>query len=136
MNQRVEKAIASFDQGNNCSISVFSGFWDLYGLTDVQGRRCACGFGGGVGGRRELCGAVSGMVLAGSLAMEDITNLEEKQQVMDTVSAMLAAFEAEYGTVVCTPLRDAAKACPIEGERECTRYVRSCAQIIVDTFGL
>jgi len=60
---RVEKAVALFEEGYNCSQAVFMAYSDRYGIDTVTAAKLATSFGGGMGRLREVCGAVSGMFL-------------------------------------------------------------------------
>lgn len=57
---RGEKAKEYFLQGYNCSQSVAMAFSDLIGMDEAQIARAVCGFGGGIGRMREVCGTISG----------------------------------------------------------------------------
>ena len=53
-----------FKQGLNCTECVLKTFMDMYDVNLPDEVLCmATGFGGGMGGLREVCGAFSGMVL-------------------------------------------------------------------------
>ena len=65
-----EKALENFLNGYNCSQAVVVAFCDVTGMTPEYAARLASSFGGGVGRMRELCGAVSGMLLV-SVSMRD-----------------------------------------------------------------
>ena len=58
--ERIEKAVALFKEGYNCSQSVVAAYADLYGFTSEQALRMAASFGGGIGRMRETCGAACG----------------------------------------------------------------------------
>ena len=64
MSERSEKAEALFKSGYNCSQSVFAAYADIFGIDTETALKISCGLGGGCGRQRELCGAVSGAVLA------------------------------------------------------------------------
>jgi C_GCAxxG_C_C family probable redox protein len=59
-----ENASAHFKQGYNCSQSVFAALAPELGLDEATALKIASGFGGGVGRSGEVCGAVSGAVMA------------------------------------------------------------------------
>lgn len=66
--QRVDKAVALFKQGFNCSQSVFAACADLYGINDeALALRLSASFGGGIGRMRQTCGAACGMFLLAGL---------------------------------------------------------------------
>ena len=68
-----EKAKELFLSGCNCSQSVFCAWADELGFDEKTAMKLSCGFGGGVGRLREICGAVSGaaMVLSMRFSGED-----------------------------------------------------------------
>ena len=56
-----------FLDGYNCAQAVAVAYCDLTGLTPDFSARMASSFGGGMGRRREVCGAVSGMFMVARL---------------------------------------------------------------------
>lgn len=101
-----EKARALFLRGYNCAQSVFGAFAEDMGLSEQQAVRMACGFGGGLGGRREMCGAASGMVMVyGALRGYDTPgDLELKAAHYAEVRSIVEAFEQRFGTASCRKL--------------------------------
>ena len=65
--ERIERAVALFNSGFNCSQSVVAAFADMYGFTEEQALRMSASFGAGIGRMREMCGAASGMILLAGL---------------------------------------------------------------------
>lgn len=59
--ERIQKAVALFKEGYNCSQSVVGAYADMYGFTFEQALHMAASFGGGIGRMREICGAACGM---------------------------------------------------------------------------
>ena len=64
---RIERAVALFKSGYNCSQAVVAAFADLYGFTDEQAFKMAASFGGGIGRMRQTCGAACGLFLVAGL---------------------------------------------------------------------
>ena len=58
--ERIQKAVALFKEGYNCSQSVVGAYADMYGFTFEQALHMAASFGGGIGRMREICGAACG----------------------------------------------------------------------------
>ena len=58
--QKIEKARDLFLAGYNCAQAVAAAFAEEAGMTEEQMLRLSGGFGGGMGGLRLVCGAVSG----------------------------------------------------------------------------
>lgn len=67
MSQRGQKAYDYFMNGYNCTQSVLLAFSDLTGLDDETASLIASGFGGGIGRTRNVCGTVTGMLMAANL---------------------------------------------------------------------
>ena len=63
MGAKAERAKTLFQQGYNCAQSVAVAFAPEMGLSEETAARLASAFGGGMGRMREVCGAVSGMLL-------------------------------------------------------------------------
>jgi C_GCAxxG_C_C family probable redox protein len=64
MKTKSEAALEKFFSGYNCAQSVLFAFCGDLDLDKDLALRMASGFGGGMGGRQEVCGAVSGGVIA------------------------------------------------------------------------
>ena len=65
--KRIEKAVALFKEGFNCSQSVVAAFADQYGFTREQALKMSASFGGGIGRMRETCGAACGLFMLAGL---------------------------------------------------------------------
>lgn len=57
---RSEKSLEYFNKGFNCAQSVIISFSDILDIEEENALRIASGFGGGMGGMQETCGAVTG----------------------------------------------------------------------------
>jgi len=57
---RIEQSVERFRAGHTCSQAVFSVYGSVLGLNEETALRIACPFGGGMGRRAEVCGAVTG----------------------------------------------------------------------------
>ena len=105
--QRVDKAVALFKQGFNCSQSVFAACADLYGINDeALALRLSASFGGGIGRMRQTCGAACGVFLLtglhnGSAIPHDA---DGKKQNYALVQDLAAQFKAENGSLICAEL--------------------------------
>lgn len=67
MNTLAEIAVAKFTEGYNCSQSVLYACHGRLGLDPSASLKLACGFGDGIGRCQEICGALSGGIMALSL---------------------------------------------------------------------
>ena len=105
--ERVEKAVALFKQGFNCSQAVFAACADLYGISDQSlALRLSASFGGGIGRMRQTCGAACGMFLLAGLQNGSATvgDAEGKKQNYALVQDLAAQFQAENGSMICAEL--------------------------------
>ena len=64
---RGAKAAELFVEGYNCAQAIAVAFSDVTGLDEDFSARMASSFGGGMGRMREVCGAVSGMLMVAGL---------------------------------------------------------------------
>ena len=76
---RSEKAAEFFLSGYNCAQSVAMAFAKELGMEEKTAAKIASGFGGGFGRQREVCGAVSGMVMVASYLYGYDTPNQEQQ---------------------------------------------------------
>ena len=133
-------AVDLFVQGYNCAQAVAAAFGDLTGLDEKTAARMASCFGGGMGRMREVCGAVSGMLMvAGVLyGYDDPKATREKRELYAQVQAMAGQFRQELGSIVC---RDLLKNPPSDPNptprtaefyknRPCARMVETAARIM------
>ena len=101
-----EKARELFRRGANCAQAVLGAFAEECGLTEEEAFKIASGFGGGISRLREVCGAVSGMVLVANFicGQSDITDKTAKDAHYAKVRELTDAFQKETGSVVCREL--------------------------------
>jgi C_GCAxxG_C_C family probable redox protein len=106
--ERIEKAIALFKEGYNCSQSVAMAFADLYGIGEEQMSMIAASFGGGIGRMRETCGAACGMFLLCGLETHPegmkYPSAELKKRNYEEVQRLAARFKEENGALLCKEL--------------------------------
>ena len=105
------RAKENFLNGYNCCQAVFLACTDELGLDTETRAKIASSFGGGMGGMRQVCGAVSGMVLVlGDLCgYQDPTDAAGKQALYALVQQMCGSFEASEGSLICRDLLGLAK---------------------------
>ena len=147
LNGRVERAVENFMAGYGCCQSVVAAFADLYGLDELQAKKIAAGFGGGVGRLRMMCGAVSGIVMLVGLdcGQTEGSDRDGKSACYKVVQQLLAQSEAENGSLICAEIlglkgHEKAQcsyvASPRTAEyyktRPCAAKVESAARILAD----
>ena len=98
-----ENAFENFGSGLNCAESVFlSGLKNLESELDPGLVKVASGFGGGVGGtREEICGVLTGGIMAFGLLFGRTSPTEEDAKAKEMATALLARFIQRYGTTQC-----------------------------------
>lgn len=103
---RSELAYNLFLQGCSCSQAVFCAFCDLTGFDFDTALKLSSGFGGGIGRLREVCGAVSGLVLAldALYGYTDISDPTVKSEHYKLVQQICKRFSDEAGSIVCREL--------------------------------
>ena len=138
-----EKAIQNFMAGYNCAQSVFLAFAPDLGLSDDLALRLSSSFGGGMGRLREVCGAVSGILMAaGALyGYTSPTDDDAKAAHYALVQDLAGQFRALHGTILCrdllgktgpeTPVPEARTAA-YYAQRPCARFVGDAARILED----
>jgi C_GCAxxG_C_C family probable redox protein len=134
--RRVDKAVALFKQGFNCSQSVFAACADIYGLEDqALALRLSASFGGGIGRMRQTCGAACGMFMLAGLengsAIEG--DAEGKKQNYALVQDLAAKFQTENGSLICAELLGIApkpQTPTPEARTEAYYQKRPCAEMV------
>ena len=106
IDQRVEKAVALFKQGFNCSQSVVAACADIYGMDEQTALRLSASFGGGIGRMRQTCGAACGMFMLAGLENGSATphDAEGKMQNYALVQQLAEQFKEENGSLICAEL--------------------------------
>ena len=105
--ERVEKARRLFKEGGyNCCQAVVLAYNDVFGLEDELAASLSSGFGGGMGRMREVCGAVSGMVmLAGMIRPASDPSVKNWRTAnYALVQEMAGEFKEINGSIVCKEL--------------------------------
>ena len=98
-----ESAVTIFGQSFNCSQSVFSAFAQQFGLAGKTALKLASPFGGGVARRGEICGAVTGALLALGLARGADTPAG-KEEIYRLSEEFMRRFEQKHGRLICRDL--------------------------------
>ena len=100
------KARALFLSGYNCAQSVVGAFAEEIGLPMDTLMRLTSSFGGGMGGMRDACGAVTGMFMVAGLlyGYEEPGDDEEKKAHYARVRSLAEGFKAKYDTIICRDL--------------------------------
>ena len=128
------KAAELFLSGYNCAQSVAVAFHEELGLTEGQAAKMASAFGGGMGRMREVCGAVSGMLLVLSwLYGYDTPGDDASKKVLYTqVQELAAKFREENGSIICREILKNPPSDPNPTPRTADFYAkRPCAKMVM-----
>lgn len=101
-----EEAKRLFMEGYNCAQAVFCAFRDLTGMDIDAAARLSSSFGGGMGRLREVCGTVSGALLALGIlrGYDDPKDPEAKKAHYALVQEYARRFRERNGAIICREL--------------------------------
>lgn len=130
-----ETAMDYFKQGYNCSQAVALAFSEEVGIDKKTLAMMASGFGGGFGRSREVCGAVSGMVMILSMlkGYSDAKASAEKAELYKRVQALMGEFKEINGSYICRELIGSGDKAisPIPADRNSEFYKkRPCVELV------
>lgn len=129
------KAAELFLNGSNCAQAVAVAFCDVTGLEPGFAARMASSFGGGMGRMREVCGAVSGMLMVAGLlyGYEDPGQGDcNKKAHYAMVQELAAQFRQETGSIICREILKNPPTDPNPTPRTAEFYkVRPCARMVM-----
>jgi C_GCAxxG_C_C family probable redox protein len=141
-----ESAVDFFCKGYNCAQSTAAAFANEAGFNPETITSMMAGFGGGVGGTREMCGAVSGMVWALGIAhgSYDPNDNDAKTKMYKTVRGAIEEFTKKFGTTNCRELLLKSGCLPkpdpsvrnaeYYASRPCAHFVEAAAEIAAGSY--
>ena len=129
-----------FLDGYNCAQAITVAFSDVTGLDKDFSARMASSFGGGMGRMREVCGAVSGMLMVAGLLYGYDSSCDDaaKKAHYKLVQELAGAFREEVGSIVCREIlknppsdpNPTPRTAEFYKQRPCTRMVMTAARIL------
>lgn len=106
MKNIIELGASKFLAGYNCAQAVLYSFCDDIHLEKETALKLACGFGAGMGRKQEVCGALTGGIIAigakygrGEKAEKIATEV-----TYEKVRELLDRFSERHGTFICRKL--------------------------------
>ena len=137
------QAAELFVNGHNCAQAVAVAFCDVTGMEPSLAAKMASSFGGGMGRMREVCGAVSGMLLVAGLLYGYDENGEKdclKKAHYQLVQTLAGKFREEVGSIVCREIlknppsdpNPTPRTAEFYKTRPCARMVYTAAKILDD----
>lgn len=133
MTDPVQIASEHFDQHYSCSQSVFSAFAPRFGLTDEQALKLASPFGGGVAHQGNVCGAVTGALMALGLARGNAA-VDKKDETYRIADDFLERFRERHGTLLCRELigHDISTPDGLQNARATGVFKSTCPGLVTD----
>ena len=121
-----------FCKGYNCAQAIALAFSDVTGLTPEYSAKMASSFGGGIGRLREVCGAVSGMVLvAGLLYGYETPDPAQQKEHYERVQELAGQFRDQVGSIICREILKNPPTDPTPSPRTAEYYSqRPCARMV------
>ena len=121
----MDKALGYHMNGYNCAQSVLAALGKYTGMDEKTALSVSCGFGGGLRSG-EVCGAISGAVMALSLCFpyDDSSDLEAKAKIAELAKDCVEICGKACGAVTCRDLLESQG-----GNRGCNRFIAYCTNI-------
>lgn len=132
MNKK-EIATNKFFNGYNCAQSVVCTYAKEFNVDEETAFRMSEGFGSGIPGFENVCGACSGLIMVTSLRNCLKKNLEHpsRPQTYTQVKEMVSKFEERMGAIDCKTLKETKDGTLIHGKRKgCLECVLCACDII------
>ena len=123
-----------FVGGYNCAQAIVVAFCDVTGLEKDFAARFSSSFGGGMGRMREVCGAVSGMLMVAGLLYGYETPGDDvsKKAHYQLVQGLAGKFREEVGSIVCREILKNPPSDPNPTPRTAEFYkTRPCARMVM-----
>lgn len=106
MNSKSDAAVSVMVAGGNCAQAVLSVFCRELGLEKGMALKIASGFGAGMAREQEVCGAVTGGIMAIGLkhGQNHEGDMEAKEKTYGLTRELMARFQSEFGSCCCLDL--------------------------------
>lgn len=135
MSKHSDLAVELFHEGYNCAQAVFAAFCDETGMNRETALKLSSSFGGGIGRMREVCGAVSGMMMTAGIlyGYSDSKDAGAKQEHYRLVQELAKRFRGENGSIICRELLNLpdGNSSPVPEKRTGEYYKkRPCAELV------
>ena len=141
----IKKTKEYFANNYNCAQSVLKAFLEYKGLHFKEAPLVAAGFGGGISRRGEICGALSGAIMAigiiHSQKIKDIT--DHKSATYESTNLLIKKFLEKHKTPMCSLLvgvnmqdEQARKKASDEGvfKKLCPGFLEDTIRILMEMF--
>jgi len=130
-----QKAKDRFLSGYNCAEAVLLSALELLGVDGDWAPRVASGFGGGMARTCQVCGAITGALMAAGWSRGRDSESGDIDELYAIGASLVDDFVSRFGTSSCRMLIDIDLADPEQREKaasagvfadQCTRYIEFC----------
>jgi C_GCAxxG_C_C family probable redox protein len=135
METKIETALQKFTSGYNCAQAVLYSFKDDIKIDENTALKIACGFGAGMGRKGEVCGAVTGGIIAIGIkygrGINDEKSATEKTYLK--TKELMDKFNDKHGSYVCRELLEGCDLSTEEGQlyfRENDLFNETCKKCV------
>ena len=129
-----QKAMNYFYEGYNCCQAVVLAFHKELGMDKETALKLASSFGAGMGGLREVCGAVSGMFMVAGLKQgyTGAKDMDGKQAHYRLIQELADAFKQQHSSIICRELLGAQEAAQKNPQARTDAYYkkRPCGELV------
>ena len=142
MNNKTETALQKFASGYNCAQAVLYACSDDVNVDKNIALKISCGFGAGMGRKQEVCGAVTGGIIAigAKYGRGEDDEQSATEKTYEKTKELLDKFQTKHGTIICLELLDGCNLMTEKGQKYfqenrlknkiCSECVRSVIQIL------
>lgn len=135
MDHYSKRALELFQEGYNCSQSVFGAFAEDLGIDFATAMKLSSSFGGGMGRMREVCGAVTGMFMVAGLKYGYDMHGEygEKSLHAQLIQLLAKQFKETNKSIICKDLLALSEGSDnVASEKKTTKYseMRPCSEFV------
>lgn len=109
--KQAERAVELFSKSYNCAQSVYAACATSDGLSEAQRLALAAPFGGGIARQGEVCGALTGALLALAEANGEamaVDPVAARNALYKRVKQLTEAFREAHGSILCRELTNCA----------------------------
>ena len=135
MTNPTQTAQDRFAEGFNCSQAVFSAYAAQLGIDDETALKLASPFGGGIAHQGNVCGAVTGALMALGLARGSASfEKDKKDETYRIAEDFIKRFREIHGTVLCRELTgyDISNPDEFQKARESRVFYDTCPGLVKD----
>lgn len=134
--KKSEFAVEKFLNGHNCAQSVLYSFCEDLNLDEDTAMKIASGFGGRMGRKGEVCGAVSGGIMTIGMKYGSGKNPDSSKTGITyrKTRELMDRFAEKHGCYICRKLLEGCELSTDEGQKEFKEKglkTRVCKQCII-----